>query len=73
MKGNRKYILLLIASCLALVLSMYLMVHAITTLIYDAQIDKMPNEQAATRFSIVDAYGNFQIIVDGDTGVMYSI
>ena len=37
------------------------------------QMSKMPNEQAATRFSIVDAYGNFQIIVDGDTGVMYSI
>lgn len=37
------------------------------------QMSKMPNEQAATRFSIVDAYGNFQIIVDGDTVVMYSI
>ena len=29
--------------------------------------------KAATRFSVVDEYARFQIVVDLDTGVMYSI
>ena len=37
------------------------------------QMEQMPNEQAATHFSVVDEYTQFQIIVDNDTGVMYSI
>ena len=37
------------------------------------QMSKMPNEQAATRFSVVDEYEYFSVIVDLDTGVMYSI
>ena len=37
------------------------------------KMEQMPNEQAATRFSIVDSYGRFDIICDLDTGVMYSI
>ena len=37
------------------------------------QMEQMPNEQAATRFSVVDEYARFQIVVDLDTGVMYSM
>ena len=29
--------------------------------------------KAATRFSVVDSYGRFDVIVDLDTGVMYSM
>ena len=36
-------------------------------------MEQMPNEQAATRFSVVDEYARFQIVVDLDTGVMYAI
>lgn len=36
-------------------------------------MEQMPNEGAATRFSVVDSYGRFDVIVDLDTGVMYSI
>ena len=37
------------------------------------KMEQMPNEQAATRFSVVDEYARFQIVVDLDTGVMYSM
>lgn len=38
------------------------------------QMEQIGDEsKAATRFSVVDEYARFQIVVDLDTGVMYSI
>ena len=37
------------------------------------QMEQMGNGQAATRFSVVDEYQGFKIIVDMDTGVMYAV
>ncbi len=56
----------IITALLALVLAVLLCSCA-------RQMDNMGNTQAATRFSVVDEYARFQIIVDNDTGVMYAI
>ena len=67
---------LIIAVCIYLLVLIFLFaafMMAKTAIEKHDKMEQMPNEQAATRFSVVDSYGRFDVIVDLDTGVMYSI